>query len=193
MKYVYHMVPADFRGATLYSLTHLQTVHPDLHEAARRRYAGREHLLEQPVPGLGARSTDVVHCAPVHPARIFAALVATGHRPRARRWFRIPLDRLRPHSVVWYRYVRPAPRAADFAPFDPARYAELGGLPAGTLEYYAACARAGRLALMFHLVPHVLVAGPVDVAGVERVEWSAAPPPPPPPVGSADRHGPTPE
>ena len=157
--------------------------------------AGREHAPEQTVPGLGLRSTDVVHCAPVHPARVFAALAATGHRPRERRWFRIPLDRLRPHPVIWYRYARPAhlAPATDFAPFDPARYQELGGLPAGTLEYYAGCARAGRPALLFHLVPHVLVAGPLDVTGVERVDWSSTLPPSPPPAGGGDRHGSAPE
>ena len=173
MKFVYHMAPADFRGTTLYPLNQLRSIHPDLYEAGRQRYVGRERIMQAVIPSLGVLWNDVVHCAPIHPARVRAALAETGNRTRDRRWFKIPGDRLEGLPVVWYSYKSVPDRLdSDFESFDPARYQELHELPPETQAYYAECSRAGRPPLLFHLVPHVLVAGPIDVDGVELVDWS---------------------
>ena len=62
------------------------------------------------------------------------------------------------------------PRHSDFTPFDPATYEELSEVPALHLDYLVEQRDAGAPALGFVFVRHVLVAGTVDVAGLERTK-----------------------
>ena len=57
----------------------------------------------------------------------------------------------------------------EFTPFDPAAYRELSEVPALHLDYLRRQLAAGRPALGFVFVRHVLVAGPVDLSGIELV------------------------
>jgi hypothetical protein len=60
------------------------------------------------------------------------------------------------------------PPSSDFTPFDPAGYQELSEVPQIHVDYLVEQRDAGASALGFVFVRHVLVAGTVDVAGLER-------------------------
>jgi hypothetical protein len=197
MQHVYHWKPPGFRGAVIYPLNQLRAVYPDRYEAAAAKYRGREWLMDEVIPLLGVRWNDVVHCAPIHPRHVYVALQRHDPQPvAAREWFRIPVARLRPHRVVYYKHrflppLPPAPRtaadqaayAADFEPFAEARYRELAALPAATIAHFESALAGGRRPLLFNWVPHILVDGTIDVSGVAVVEWSR------PPADDADPAG----
>lgn len=178
--FLYHARPPDMRDATLFPLNRLRDAHPDLYRRARRKYDGREALRELRIPLLDVLWGDAVHLAPVHPFRLAAAWRVTGLSSPAweRSFFRIPVERIvRP--AVWFES---GALAADgslpaeaVSRFDPTRYRELDGPPAPYLDYLRERQAGGRPPRPFAYVPHVLVAGPVDVARVDLVRADAAP------------------
>ena len=53
---------------------------------------------------------------------------------------------------------------------DPARYRETTEVPAAHLAYLVECLAAGKRALGFVHVPHVLALGAIDVADLEPMD-----------------------
>jgi len=51
------------------------------------------------------------------------------------------------------------------------RYKELSEVTHAHLTYLRRMKESGRRPLMFVHIPHVLVAGPIDISGVRVVEW----------------------
>jgi len=94
---------------------------------------------------------------------------------------RIPIDRISATPAVIYdsathwlnsspgEDVPHTPPEHEFSPFDPATYRELTEVPALHEDYLRRQQKLGKLALGFVFVRHVLVAGPVDVSGIDPV------------------------
>jgi hypothetical protein len=61
---------------------------------------------------------------------------------------------------------------ADVTPFDPVDYRELDDPPPAYDEYLRSYKKRGRRPRPFGHVPHVLVAAPIDVAGLRLVKGS---------------------
>jgi hypothetical protein len=189
MPFLYHARPPGMRGELLYPLNLLRSVHPDLYEHERRKYVGREALLDLRIPVLGVRWNDALHLSPLHPYRLAAAWRAAGLSSPAweREFFEIPVERLRGHPCVWFASgalsddgsrregaVLSLP-VEEMTPFDLDAYRGLAQPPAGYREYLRDCRERGRHARPFAHVPHVLVAAPFDVAGLRLVRADAAP------------------
>jgi hypothetical protein len=193
---VYHGVPREMVGEVFYPLTELQAIAPAIHARERQKYAGREAVLEFEIPGIGTPFNGTVHCASLHPNRLFEARREAGldppPRPAPPAWatglaYEIPLERILAHPVVWYSWktlwvngapgenVPLAPPPEEFEPFDPDRYRPLDRAPDAHLAYLRQMAARGARPLMFVHVPHVLVAGPIDVSGVRVVGWDEPP------------------
>jgi hypothetical protein len=184
MSFVYHLCADDFRGDELLPLNVLATRFPDIHEREMRKWSGRESVIRFAVPHLGVTWGDTVNLAALDPARLVEArrrLGVTFSNLLQRSVLRIPLERIAGQPAVVYdstshwRNSRPelsdvpeVPPDSDFAPFDPATYEELTEVPPLHLDYLVEQRDAGLAALGFVFVRHVLVAGPVDVAGLER-------------------------
>jgi hypothetical protein len=62
------------------------------------------------------------------------------------------------------------PPSEAFSVFDPDRYEETREVPPSHLEYLERQRARGQLALGFVFVPHVLVAGPIELSGLELIE-----------------------
>jgi len=197
---VYHGVPKGMSGTTLFPLYQLEAVAPDLFAFQRSKYAGRETVLDVRIPGLGIRFNDTVQCAAIHPAKMWAARRRLGITPlpaNEGHWtglfYAIPLARVLVHPVVWYAHrtlwingapgedVPLQPPANEFEAFDPDRYRELDALPPAHLAHLESRWASGRRPLAFVNIPHVLVAGPIDVSGLEPFSWEDATAPALPP------------
>jgi hypothetical protein len=181
MAFVYHARPPGMRGSALEPLSALRARHPDLHAAGRAKYEGeRARNLEIRVPGLDAMWDEVVHLMPLHPGRVYRAQLTSGLEPERLTFFRVPVDRLPSARTAWFRFDLELgldehlgqPAAEQFAPFDPTRYRELPDVPERTRAYYEAAVSAGLRPLPYRFIPQVLVAGAVDVAGAEVVDWA---------------------
>ena len=193
---VYHGVPRDMVGDVLYPLNQLERIDARLYEVQRSKYAGREAALDFRVPGLDVLFNDMVHCASIHPHRLYAARRALGfevpRRPPPPAWatglaYEIPLERIARHPVVWYSArtlwingapgedVPLVPPGDEFEPFDPARYQPLSEPTAAHVAYLRRMRDRGERGLMFVHIPHVLVGGPIDVSGLRVVPWDEPP------------------
>jgi hypothetical protein len=174
------------RGASLYPLNVLRTRHADLYERERRKYVGREDLLRLTIPLLDVLWTDVVHLAPIHPWRLADAWRKAGLWSEVweGRFFQIPVERIVGLRCIWFSSGALSPRerssgirqleadGGELSWFRPAEYDELDQVPQRYETYLRECSRDARRARPFAHIPHVLVEGAIDVAGVPLVEAS---------------------
>lgn len=196
MGFVYHGVPRDMVGDVIYPLNQLAAIHPELYEAQKAKYVGREESLEFRIPDIDLLWNDTVHCASVHPYHLFSARSSLGmdppRRPAPPSWatglaFEIPLARIMVHRVVWYSgktlWINGAPNEDvpltppldELEPFDPERYQPLTDATPAHVAYLRRMKDRGERPLMFVHIPHILVAGPIDVSGVRAVPWDEPP------------------
>jgi len=182
MAFVYHLCAPDFRGTTLYPLAGLRDAHPDVYARERIKYDGRESVLEFVVPGLGVPWGETVNLSALDPAQLVLARRRLGvpfSNLLTRRVLRIPVERLACHRAVRYdsashwinsspgdSSVPLTPPAHEFKPFEPTSHQEPRAVPALHLDYLQRQLARGERALGFVFVPHVLVAGPIDIGGL---------------------------
>lgn len=184
--FLYHLCARDLRGTVLYPLNGLRDAHPDVYERERRKFTGRERVLEYVVPHLGVPWGDTVNLSALDPRALVAARRRLGvpfSHLLERRLVRIPVARVagipavRYQATVHWLNSRPGDEAAldapldeEFSPFDPETFEEAREVPQRHLDYLVEQRDRGEPALGFVFVPHVLVAGPVDVGGLELVD-----------------------
>ncbi len=191
--FVYHGAPVNLVGDRLVSLFDLEAIDPTAFRKEISKYAGRESAPEFVIPRLGRRFNDTIHCAPIHPWYIFQARIAEGLVPTGpmaeRIYYRIPVSSLSGSRVVWYRArtiwlnaapgeaddVPSSPPAAEFEAFDVARYSELTAIPPAYRPRLRESIAMGRRPLTFVHIPHVLVAGSIDLEGTTIVDPSTPP------------------
>ncbi|HET7902190.1 MAG TPA: hypothetical protein VFL59_13470 [Candidatus Nanopelagicales bacterium] len=191
MSVVWHGVPQRMVGHTVVPLGRLRSVDPALYETQRAKYVGREAVLDYQIPLLGCGFLDTVHCSSIHPHRIFRARHDAGVEATSRSatgWgiglaFEIPLARIMVNPTAWYSWRTPwvngypyeevpaEPPGDEFEEFDPDRYSPLTDVPDRHRQYLARMREEGRQPLTFVHIPHVLVAGPVDIRGCRIVRW----------------------
>ncbi len=180
--FVYHLCSADMRGTTLYPLNGLRERFPDVYARERLKFEGRESVLDFRVPHLGVPWGDTVNMSALDPRLLVAARRRLGvpfSRLLQRRLARIPIERIAGLPSVVYdsathwvnsspgEDVALTPPESEFSPFDPSTYEELHEVPRLHLEYLQRQQSRGELALGFVFVRHVLVAGDVDLTGLE--------------------------
>lgn len=186
MTYLYHLCTHDFRGTTLSPLNGLRTQFPDVYAREKRKWAGRESVLEYVVPGLGVAWADTVNLSALDPRLLLAERQKLGvpfSRLLERRLVRIPLERIATLRAVHYvsrshwlnsspgeQGIPQTPPDSEFSPFDAAQYQEVCEVPRLHSEYLLRQKARGELALGFVFIPHVLVGGAIDISGLERVQ-----------------------
>lgn len=168
----------------LYPLNVLRARYPDLYERERGKYNGREALLNLRIPVLEVLWNDALHLSPVHPYRVAAAWRTLGLESPVwdGEFLEIPVARLRDRESVWFASgALPGDEASLSLPvdevsrFDPDAYRELVRLPASYHDYLRRRQEEGRLPRPFAYLPHVLVAAPIDIAGLRLVRADLAP------------------
>ena len=181
MAFVYHLCAEDFRGTRLLPLNDLRGAYPEVYDRERPKWDGRESVLEWEVPHLGVPWGDTVNLAALDPVHLVEARRRLGlpfSQLLERRVVRIPVTRIAGQPAVVYdgrshwlnsrpgEDVPATPPEEEFTPFDVDVYEELAEVPDLHLDYLAERRDAGRLALGFVFIRHVLVAGPVDISGL---------------------------
>jgi len=168
MNYLYHMVPPTMRGSTLYPLNQLRKTHPDLYVLEIKKYVGREHVRDTKIPPLKCSWGDVLHLTAVNPASINKALRAAGAKPINDGFYKIPADAIDLKFTTVYLYSNSENQTSkDFIPFDSKHTSQYMKMPIETEEYYKSSILQGRKPLLFHLIPHILYKGSIDVIGLE--------------------------
>jgi hypothetical protein len=157
------------RGETLYPLNLLPAEHPESYEHERRKYDGRETLLELRIPVLDVLWNEALHLSPIHPSHLAEAWRAAGLWSPAweRAFFEIPVERIDAQRAVWF--ASGALPLDDVTRFDPTAYRELDEPPSTYRNYLRRYREEGRRPRPFAHLPHVLVAAPIEVAGLRAV------------------------
>lgn len=173
---LYHIVPDDIVGETLYPLNRLAELHPRVASEHARKYTGRERLMQVRLPILDCLWNDVLHLAPLHPSITKAALLASGFQVSPRRFFVIPPELLDPRRAVHFKHSRDTQGAydflaSDFSAFAPESYEELEHVPAEQSAYFLRMKATGEKPLLWARTPHVFYLGDLPVKNLPLMEW----------------------
>jgi hypothetical protein len=170
MTMLYHFVPTNLTGDTLYPLNVLKHVLPEVYAAHVKKYEGREWLLQNNIPLLNCLWNDVLHFTAVHPREVRNALVSVGLPIPERRVFEVNVtDGLfHERNTAIYLYPEDAEvndlKPEAFVPFSIERVSTLSSrLPDVTRAYYQSEKEHNRRPLLFHRVPHVLYRGSLKI------------------------------
>jgi hypothetical protein len=171
MSLVYHLVPRNLEGHTLYPLNQLKDSYPALYEAHLSKYEGREFLLTTKIPLLDCLWNDVLHFSPVHPAKIRDAMLALGQAWQVRQAFVIDTKAMNftAQNTVYY-FSGKTLKERLYEPFEAERLETMRELPEATLEYYKRTIEEGTRPLLFAHVPHILHFGHIQLADVEIIQ-----------------------
>ncbi|MFW5748864.1 MAG: hypothetical protein ACOCYT_04540 [Chloroflexota bacterium] len=176
---IYHVVPTEFIGSTLYPLNALPDSLPQIYAEQVAKYRGRPELLSLRIPYLDCQWNDVLHFSPVHPARLRDALTGAGFDWKVFDWFEVdPLACGIDHTnAVIYTF--PAHMEGrdfsvspdDFVPFSTEVLEMLNSIPKATTDYFNYVKAHDERPFLFNFVPHVLYHGTLNVSqpGVRRI------------------------
>ncbi len=168
MNYLYHLVPEGMRGAVLYPLNQLKEVYPEAYEAQAKKYHGRESTMLQKIPRLDCLWNDALHLTAVHPQEVKDAMLAAGKESSwMKSYYQIDAASLVSENASVYLYVsaktREGASESEFIAYAPEDVSTYARLPQGTKDYYKEVIVKGGKPLLFHLVPHILYKGEIDV------------------------------
>jgi hypothetical protein len=179
---VYHLVPRDMQGETLYPLNQLKMLWPEVYDRAMAKYdddPGRRLLPQRVIPKLGCLWNDVVQCAGLHPYWVYQTLTERGMNLNPNlHFYQIPIERLEGKPLAVYHADPPDDREVgallDDSEIDlitVREYREQTNLTARTLAWFDHLATVGKVFGLFVGVPHILVHGSIDVRGVQVITW----------------------
>jgi hypothetical protein len=166
------MVPKDLRGNILYPLNTLKENHPDLYDNYIKKYEGRAEILDRRIEKLNCKWNDVLHCSALNPNIVIEALRNLGKDAHLK-FFEIDAHKLEPENTLVYLYspreFGTLPPQSDFIEYKPEEVEKYAYLPDETIEYYKKTLEAGKNPLGFHLVPHILYKGNIDISDAKVI------------------------
>lgn len=174
--FVYHLVPKQLHGKTLYPLNRLSKIAPTLAATYAKKYLGREAILERHIPPLNCLWNDVLMFCPVHPRDIVQTFREEGYSIKPRRWFEIPLSRFEMrHTAVYFSKLRPFNNFEqdddDFVSLSQVEFNSLTQITDALREHIQITRSENRTPLMFMGLPHILYKGSLSLDGIEIVEF----------------------
>ncbi len=176
MPHIYHRVPDRVEGKTIYPLNKLRKRHPEVYSREKDKYAGREGLLDEPIPQLDCLWNDVIHCSPIQPAKIRAELANAGFVYRRAQWFKVDVCKAgmnRGNTVIFTFCSNKADllgmSSKDFDTFDPTTLDALNTIPPETIAYFSRMKARNKIPFYFMYIPHVLFKGRLEIDALEVV------------------------
>lgn len=182
MNNLYHIIPPNLEGDTLYPLNELKLHKPHIYQKAVQKYKGREVLLSRKIPLLDCLWNDVLHFSPIHPSKIFAAL----YEIRGKKWLKKPwrffkvnpteMDFNAENTVVYLNSPREKgdfnTPPTDFLPFNTNLLPKYQKLPPSTLAHYQEAFAHKTPLFLYATVPHILHKGSLEISKLEVIEVS---------------------
>jgi hypothetical protein len=165
---LYHLVPHNLIGKTLYPLNQLADIHPEIAASHAKKYEGREQLMTQTIPLLNCLWNSALHLSPIHPSKVKSAYVEAGGKWYPFSYYCIPEQLLDSDKAVVHT-VYPKTTHDMSATEGTTKWLkdvyidDLREVPTATRDYYESTFTAGNLPLVFAYTPHVLYQGAISI------------------------------
>jgi hypothetical protein len=168
--YAYHILREDFQGEYILPLNQLQETHPKLAEKARRKYKGRENVMNTRVSDSlkwGDVSFSILH----NPKLIAEAIKKAGFNWFEKSFFQIPIKNYSHSSLIWkYTYdCEDCLDKKDCLNLNQIEQIDVKSLPIETIEYFQQIKKLNREPLMFAYVPHLLCPSPIWIGNAKII------------------------
>lgn len=175
MKCLYHFVPENMKGETLFPLNQLKGEFPEIYAKEAQKYVGREIVMQKSIPFLDCLWNDVLHLTAVPPKRIKEELEKAGKKTIPFRYFKIDPSTLDASRAIIYLYRSDLSRGdqmreENFVRFNIKTFSQYGEISDATRTHYKAMAEKKERPFVFLYVPHILYKGTIDVSGLEIIE-----------------------
>jgi hypothetical protein len=165
--YIYHRVPDEIAGDTLFPLNKLKDIYPKEYQQQVEKYNGREYLLERKIPCLECLWNDVLHLTAIDPNMIFQTLRKIGFKYPTHYFYKIEFSDLNVSDCVEMIYFG---EDREYRKVDPLKFPKVNELPNATIEYYTNCWKEKVHPLLFYGIPHILYKGTINVIGKAIIE-----------------------
>ncbi len=176
MACIYHQVPQNMTGETLYPLGALETFAPELYQQQIAKYSdhpSRKRIPYQRIPKLNCLRQEVLNFSPLHPHLVYEAWQTLGVTLPEVNWYQLPVEAASHLPAVIYQPGRVGEdiSEAHVRWLEPTTYQEVAALSDAAKKWYAQLHKAGRRGGWFAHTPHVLVRGAVSVKGATAIAW----------------------
>ena len=165
-------MPKNMSGTVLYPLNRLKEIEPEVYNLHVKKYEGREKLLTTEIPPLKCLWNDVLHFTAVSPQELKENLEKADLHYDPMAWFKVPIEMVVGDKSIVFTYRRDQntiPNFKIYEKFNPSRMAVYRAVPTETIEYYKEKKLEATRPLLFHLVPHILYKGIIDVKDLEII------------------------
>lgn len=168
MNYLYHQVPKNIKGKILYPLNALKNLDPELYTEHVKKYEGRMEVTQQTIPTLNCLWNDVLHLSAIHPLDLKESLVdAGGNKEMQKTCYQIDPYELDIEKTIVYLYSGDFGKLSskDYIQFAPNDIEKYSTITKETKQYYQQEYAKGNKPLMFHMIPHILYKGTLNIEG----------------------------
>lgn len=177
MNYIYHRVPDNLRGNSLYPLNIIKNIYPDIYANEVSKYAGREHAKVQRIPIFdNALWSDVLFFVAVEPSKIYKARREAGWPDlKPQKYFKIDPSKLDQSKLGIFHFqtnANPKHYAHNnFSDYSYEALTKITEVPSSTKEYFKDEFKAGKphINLFFRYIPHVLYRGKINISDAEII------------------------
>lgn len=157
------------KGDILFPLSLLKSTEPNIYNAAIEKYKNREWVLTEEITPLHCLWNDAIHLTAVEPIEIKKALQEAGSEIDFE-FYKIDPCSLKPEDTTIYLYNKAKGEPKEFIPYDPKTLQLYSHMPNATKQYYQEMKSNEKQPLLFHLVPHILYKGTIDISKAEIVK-----------------------
>ena len=183
MEFIYHGVPTNLNGQTLYPLFELKEKFLEIFEKEILKYDDhlqRKELPYRKIPKLGCMRGDVLQCSSIHPNLVFHALKAIfPDGNRSVKFFCIPIEKLAGKQLCLfdmndpnYEFGLKEDPPSAFELITSSTYKEGRSVPREACDFYQDWKKRGeRWAPAWGKIPHVFVKGTIETDGLKVIDW----------------------
>ena len=183
MSFLYHHVPRNMQGDTLFPLNELKITMPEVYQKEVAKYKGREHVTQKRIALLNnCLWNDVLFLISTNPEEIIEARREAGWPDNGpHKYFKIDPSTLDQSKLAVFLF-RPGLGNTDsyddqIVPYDPKDIEKYSYVPQETKDYFKQEFENGEngIKLFFRYIPHILYKGEINISNAEIVtfDWAA--------------------
>lgn len=171
-EYLYHQIPPNMSGTTLFPLNQMKDIFPEIYHTEFKKYEWRQEVPKQQIPQLNCLWNDVIFLFAVHPKEINNALTKAGLAPLKNSYYEIPLEQFDQSCMsIWSCIFEGNERVKNFSSFDVNQIDIYKSLGKGTYEYFRKMKETSPHRFLIYLtVPHILYKGTINIEGLNVIQ-----------------------